>query len=51
MLEEGGALYSVHLVNLGSGEQHAPQFHAVSPNGKIPAIIDHNGVGGLRTIF
>lgn len=51
MLEEVGASYSVHLVNLGSGEQHAPQFLAVSPNGKIPVIVDHNGVGGLRTIL
>lgn len=51
MLEEVGVPYSVHLVNLGSGEQHAPQFLAVSPNGKIPAIIDHNGVGGQRTVF
>jgi GSH-dependent disulfide-bond oxidoreductase len=51
MLEEVGVPYSVHLVNLGSGEQHAPQFLAVSPNGKIPAIVDHNGVGGPRTVF
>lgn len=51
MLEEVGVHYSVHLVNLGSGEQHAPQFLAVSPNGKIPAIVDHNGVGGPRTVF
>lgn len=51
MLEETGVPYSVHLVDLGSGEQHAPQFVAVSPNGKIPAIIDHDGVGGPRTVF
>jgi GSH-dependent disulfide-bond oxidoreductase len=51
MLEEVGAPYSVHLVNLGSGEQHAPQFRAVSPNGKIPAIVDRDGVGGPRTVF
>jgi GST-like protein len=50
MLEEVGAPYSVHLVNLSSGEQHA-QFLAVSPNGKIPAIVDHDGVGGPRTVF
>ena len=49
MLEEVGVPYSVHLVNLGSGEQHAPRFLAVSPNGKIPAIVDHDGVGGPRT--
>src|SRR5215475_7556086 len=44
MLEEVGAPYSVHFIILGSGEQHAPQFLTVSPNGKIPAIVDHNGV-------
>ena len=51
MLEEVGVPYSVHLVNLGSGEQHAPQFLAVSPNGKIPAIVDHDAVGGPRAVF
>jgi GST-like protein len=51
MLEEVGVPYSVHLVNLGSGEQHAPRFLAVSPNGKIPAIVDHDGAGGPRTAF
>lgn len=51
MLEEVGVPYSVHLVNLGSGEQRAPQFLAVSPNGKIPAIIDHSSVGGPKTVF
>ena len=51
MLEEVGVPYSVHRVNLGSGEQHAPQFLAVSPNGKIPAIVEHDGVGGPRTVF
>ena len=51
VLEEVGAPYSVHLVNLSAGEQHAPQFLAVSPNGKIPAIVDHDGVGGPRIVF
>src|SRR5262245_53234254 len=51
MLEEVVVPYSVHLVNLGSGEQHAPHFLSVSPNGKIPAIVDHDGVGGPRTVF
>lgn len=44
MLGELHASYSVHLLNLGSGEQHAPKFLAVSPNGKMPAIVDRNGV-------
>jgi GST-like protein len=51
VLEDVGVPYSVHLVNLGSGEQHAPQFLAVSPNGKTSAIVDHDGVGGPRTVF
>jgi GST-like protein len=51
MLEEAGVPYSVHLVNLGSGEQHAPQFLAISPNGKIPAIVDKDAAGGPRTVF
>ncbi|MCK5376325.1 MAG: glutathione S-transferase N-terminal domain-containing protein, partial [Acidobacteria bacterium] len=33
-------------VNLQEGEQHAPEYLAISPGGKIPAIIDHDGPGG-----
>ncbi len=43
MLEELGADYSVHSVNIGQGEQHEPAFLALSPNNKIPAIYDHDG--------
>ncbi|MEM8769759.1 MAG: glutathione S-transferase family protein [Pseudomonadota bacterium] len=39
-LEEFGASYQVHAVNIGEGEQHRPQFLELSPNGKIPAIVD-----------
>ena len=46
MLEETGLDYDLHAVNLGEGEQHAPEYLAVSPNAKIPAIIDHDGPGG-----
>lgn len=35
-----------HLVRLSAGEQHAPEFLAISPNNKIPAIVDHAPVGG-----
>jgi GST-like protein len=51
MLEEVGSPYSVHLVNIGSGEQHAPDFLSISPNNKIPAIVDHDGVRGPRKVF
>ena len=51
MLEDVGVPLFGPPVNLGSGDQHAPQFLAVSPNGKMPAIVDHNGVGGPRTVF
>jgi GSH-dependent disulfide-bond oxidoreductase len=51
MLEEVGSPYSVHLVNIGSGEQHSPDFLSISPNNKIPAIVDHDGARGPRTIF
>ncbi len=39
-LEEFGLPYRVHAVNIAEGEQYAPAFQRVSPNGKIPAIVD-----------
>jgi GST-like protein len=46
MLEETRLEYTVHAVNLGNGEQKQPAFLAINPNGKIPAIVDHDGPGG-----
>jgi GST-like protein len=46
MLEECGLPYRVIPVNIGTGEQFAPSFLAVSPNNKIPAIVDPDGPGG-----
>nr|WP_250887297.1 MULTISPECIES: glutathione S-transferase N-terminal domain-containing protein [unclassified Rhodanobacter] len=46
MLEETGLPYEPHLVDIGNGESHLPQFLALNPNGKIPAIIDPDGPGG-----
>lgn len=46
MLEELGTPYELIPVNLGKGEQRTPEFLAVNPNGKIPAIIDPDGPGG-----
>jgi GSH-dependent disulfide-bond oxidoreductase len=43
MLEECGLPYNVHKIDIGKGDQFTPQFLAINPNGKIPAIIDSNG--------
>lgn len=40
MLEECGLPYEVRWVNIGAGEQFAPEFLAISPNNRIPAIVD-----------
>ncbi len=39
-LEELGLPYVVHRIDLGKGEQHEPAFRAISPNGKIPVLVD-----------
>ncbi len=46
MLEECGLPYRPHPVNIGTGEQFKPEFLAISPNNKIPAITDPGGPGG-----
>ena len=46
MLEECALPYRVHAVDIGAGEQFAPEFLAISPNNKIPAIIDADGPDG-----
>jgi GST-like protein len=51
MLEECGAPYKVIPVNLGKDEQFAPEFTAINPNQKIPAIVDHEIAGGPLSIF
>ena len=47
-LEEMGLPYKVIPVNISKGEQMAPDFLAISPNNKIPAIVDPDGPGGKR---
>ncbi|MEK6204535.1 MAG: glutathione S-transferase N-terminal domain-containing protein [Amylibacter sp.] len=47
MLEETGLPYEAHLVNFGTNDQMTPEFLSLSPNNKIPAIIDPNGPGGM----
>jgi GST-like protein len=46
MLEEIGLPYEPHYVNIGANESWTPEFLALNPNGKIPAIIDPNGPEG-----
>jgi GST-like protein len=46
MLEECGLPYRVHAVDIGGGDQFKREFLAISPNNKIPAIVDPDGPGG-----
>ena len=46
MLEELGVPYHIHWINIGKGDQFTPEFLAISPNNKIPAIVDPEGPGG-----
>ena len=46
MLEECGLPYEVRPIFLSQGDHYAPEFLAVSPNNKIPAIVDHAPLGG-----
>jgi GST-like protein len=46
MLEECGLPYRAHPVNIGQGDQFKPEFVAISPNSKIPAIVDTDGPDG-----
>ncbi|SFK78562.1 glutathione S-transferase family protein [Falsiroseomonas stagni] len=45
-LEEMGLPYKVHTVNISKNEQFEPAFLAISPNNRIPAIVDPDGPGG-----
>jgi GSH-dependent disulfide-bond oxidoreductase len=52
MLEEIGCGYRVCPINIGRGEQFSADFLAINPNGKVPAIVDHDGPGGIPlTLF
>jgi GST-like protein len=46
MLEECGLPYTLKPVNIGRGEQFSPEFLALSPNNRMPAIVDHDPPGG-----
>jgi GST-like protein len=51
MLEEIAAPYAVSIVDIAKGEQHRSEFLRISPNNKIPAIVDHDAAGGPRSVF
>lgn len=50
LLEELGIDYNVHLINIGQGDQNQPDFLKISPNNKIPAIVDsETGVSSMES--
>ena len=51
LLEELGVPYTVKKVNIGAGEQFSPEFLAICPNHRIPAIVDHDVDGESVPIF
>jgi GST-like protein len=51
MLEETGLPYKVISVNLATGEQFAADFLKISPNNRMPAIVDDDVVGGPLSVF
>ena len=46
MLEETGLPYNVHPIDIGAGDQFKPEFLKISPNNKMPAMVDPDGPGG-----
>lgn len=51
MLEECGLAYQTHLMRLGKGDQFTPDFLGISPNAKMPAIVDHDVKGPPISVF
>jgi GST-like protein len=50
MLEECGVPYSIVPVDIGAGDQFKPEFLRLSPNNRMPAIVDHDPIGGGEPI-
>ena len=46
MLEECGLPYTVHAIDIGAGDQFDPEFLKISPNNKMPALVDPDGPDG-----
>src|SRR5687767_3047412 len=51
MLEEAALPYEIEKVDISKGEQFLPDFLKISPNNKIPAIVDHGGKDGPAAVF
>ncbi len=51
LLEELGLPYTTHLLKLAEGDQFKPEFLAISPNAKMPAILDHDVEGEPVSVF
>jgi GSH-dependent disulfide-bond oxidoreductase len=49
-LEEAGLEYRIKPINIGKGEQFDPAFLAISPNNRIPAIVDHAPADGAKPV-
>ena len=49
MLEETGLPYRVHPINIGEGDQFKPEFLRISPNNKMPAMVDPDGPRNKKT--
>ncbi len=51
MLEECGLPYHLIPIDIMAGDQKKPEFLAINPNGRIPAIVDHDAQGGPLPVF
>jgi GST-like protein len=51
MLEETGTPYNVHAIDIGVGDQFKPEFLKISPNNKMPAMVDTDGPEGKGKPF
>lgn len=51
LLEELDIPYTTHLLNLGKGDQFTPEFLTISPNNRMPAIVDHDTTGDPVSVF
>ena len=51
LLEELGVPYTTHILNITKGEQFAPEFLKISPNNRMPAIVDNDVAGEPVSVF
>ena len=51
LLEELAIPYTTHMLHIGKGEQFAPEFLEISPNNRMPAIVDHDVSGDPVSVF